>query len=415
MNRRVFLNDTTLRDGEQAPGVAFTTAEKLELAESLAAAGVPEIEIGTPAMGGDEIETIRAVVARRLPVRLTAWCRMRSQDLEAAIESGVTAVNLSLPASDIQLAAKLGLDQTAALQIIEHMVGCAAARGLFVAVGCEDASRADRDHLARVIETAARAGASRVRLADTVGVLDPFSTFEIVARVAAQSPIDLEFHGHNDLGLATANTLAAIRAGARHASVTVLGLGERAGNAALEEVATAMTVLDGADTGIDLSALPDLAAHVARAARRPTAAIKPVVGADVFTHESGIHVAGLLKDSRSYQGLDPALVGRCRRIVIGKHSGATAIAHVLSENGRDLDPDLAAAMVARARRKAAETKSTVTASQLAELYDKMISEACLAGSAHFIPPTADCAQVSPATNAPTAQFSDQGECNELFR
>ncbi|MER8436201.1 homocitrate synthase [Mesorhizobium sp. M1312] len=378
MTRHVFLNDTTLRDGEQAPGVAFTTTEKLEIAESLAAAGVTEIEIGTPVMGADEIETIRAVVARRLPVRLMAWCRMTSLDLDAAIESGVHAVNLSLPASDIQLAAKLGLDKAGALQVIEHMVRRAAAAGFFVAVGCEDASRANRDHLARVIETAARAGASRVRLADTVGVLDPFSTFELVAQLVAQSPIDLEFHAHNDLGLAAANTLAAIRAGTRHASVTVLGLGERAGNAALEEVAAAMAVLDGADTGIELTALPDLAAQVAWASRRQIAAIKPVVGADVFTHESGIHVAGLLKDSRTYQGLDPALVGRCRRIVIGKHSGATAIAHVLSESGRDLDPDLAAAMVARVRREAAETKSTVTATQLVELYDGMCSEASLA-------------------------------------
>ncbi|MER9656286.1 homocitrate synthase [Mesorhizobium sp. M0152] len=377
MTRHVSLNDTTLRDGEQAPGVAFTTTEKLEIAESLATAGVTEIEIGTPVMGVDEIETIRAVVARRLPVRLMAWCRMTSLDLDAAIESGVQAVNLSLPASDIQLAAKLGLDKAGALQVIDDMVRRAAAAGFFVAVGCEDASRANRDHLARVIETAARAGASRVRLADTVGVLDPFSTFELVAQLVVQSPIDLEFHAHNDLGLAGANTLAAIRAGARHASVTVLGLGERAGNAALEEVAAAMAVFGGADTGIELTALPGLAAQVAWAARRQTAATKPVVGVDVFTHESGIHVAGLLKDSRTYQGLDPALVGRCRRIVIGKHSGATAIAHVLSESGRDLDPDLAAAMVARVRREAAETKSTVTATQLVELYDKMCSEASL--------------------------------------
>lgn len=191
MTRHVFLNDTTLRDGEQAPGVAFTTTEKLEIAESLAAAGVTEIEIGTPVMGADEIETIRAVVARRLPVRLMAWCRMTSLDLDAAIESGVHAVNLSLPASDIQLAAKLGLDKAGALQVIEHMVRRAAAAGFFVAVGCEDASRANRDHLARVVETAARAGASRVRLADTVGVLDPFSTFELVAQLVPHSPIDL--------------------------------------------------------------------------------------------------------------------------------------------------------------------------------------------------------------------------------
>ncbi|MBA1143878.1 MULTISPECIES: homocitrate synthase [Mesorhizobium] len=375
MSREIFLNDTTLRDGEQAAGVVFTLAEKLEIAESLAAAGVPEIEIGTPVMGAQEIEAIQAVIALRLPVRLTAWCRMTPKDLDAAIECGLTAVNLSLPASDIQLLAKLGLDKSGALETIERMVARAAAGGLFVAVGCEDASRADRHHLGRVIETAARAGASRIRLADTVGVLDPFSTFELVAHLAAQCPVEFEFHGHNDLGLAGANTLAAIRAGARHASVTVLGLGERAGNAALEEVAVAMAVLDGAHTGIELAALPDLACQVARAARRQTPAMKPIVGADVFSHETGTHVAGLLKDSLTYEALDPALVGRCRRIVIGKHSGATAIAHVLSESGRDLDPDLAAAMVARVRRKATEIKSSITAPQLIELYDWLCTEA----------------------------------------
>ncbi|APG86804.1 homocitrate synthase (plasmid) [Sinorhizobium americanum CCGM7] len=380
MKRQIFLNDTTMRDGERAPGVAFTTAEKLGLAESLAAAGVWEIEIGTPGISPDEIETIRAVVALGLPVRLVAWCRMTSEDLDAAIECGVPAVNLSLPASDIQLTGKLGLDRAGALEVVERMVGRAADRGLFVAVECEDASRADRAHLAHVIETAARAGASRVRLADTIGVLDPFSTFDLVSELASQFLMDLEFHGRNDFGLATANTLAAIRAGAWHACVTVGGLGERAGNAALEEVAAALAVLDGENIGIALKALPELAAHVARVVGRRIPAIKPVVGADSFTQETGLDVAELLKEPCTYQGLDPALVGRRQQIVIGKHSDATAIAQVLKEKGRELDPDLAAAIISRVRSQACETKSTVTETQLVKLYDEL----CRASSDRYL-------------------------------
>ncbi|WP_085025974.1 homocitrate synthase/isopropylmalate synthase family protein [Ensifer aridi] len=371
MERQIFLNDTTLRDGEKAPGVAFTTAEKVGIAESLAAAGVPEIEIGTPGMGAEEMEAVRAVVALGLPVRLLTWCRMLSEDLDAAIESGVPAVNLSLPASDIQLTRKLSLDRAGALEVVQRMVGHAAARGLFVAVECEDASRADRAHLADVIETAARAGASRVRLADTIGVLDPFSTFDLVSEMASQYLMDLEFQGRNDFGLATANTLAAIRAGACHASVTVGGLGERAGNATLEEVAAALAVLDRANTGIDLKALPELAAHVARVAGRRIPAIKPVVGADVFTQETGLDIAELLREPCTYQGLDPALVGRHHLAVIGKHSDATAIAHVLKEKGRELEPNLTAAIIARVRSTASETKSTIAEAQLVKLYDEL--------------------------------------------
>lgn len=365
---RINLNDTTLRDGEQAPRVAFTPRDKVVIARALVEAGVDEIEVGTPAIGRDEIEAIAGVVAEALPCRVMAWCRLSKSDVDAALDAGVSHVNISAPMSRLQMSVKLNADLHTVAERVRMVVSYAREKGLTVALGGEDSSRADPRDIGVILRAATQAGAWRFRFADTLGVLDPFSTFEAIARIRQETDLPIEFHGHDDVGLATANTLAAVRAGATHASVTVLGLGERAGNAALEEVAVALGHVARGRSNVSIDKLHRLAKLVAVAARRRIGRAKAVVGADVFTHESGIHVAALLKDARTYQGIDPARLGRKNTIVLAKHSGVSALKRKCAELGFDIDRDLATALLSQIRQRANEKAAPMTRRELQSFF-----------------------------------------------
>ena len=372
--RELKFVDTTLRDGEQTAGVVFANSEKIMIAEMLSDLGINQLEVGIPTMGGDEKDAIKQIVKKNLKSSIMAWNRAVVSDIEQSIDCGVDAVAISISVSDIHIQNKL---KTSREWVIENMVKAtefAKKNGLYVSVNGEDASRADEDFLIEFIEAAKQAGADRFRFCDTVGVMDPFTIRNKIERIYNKTKFDIEMHTHNDFGMATANAIGGVLGGANYVGVTVNGLGERAGNAALEEVLMSLIHVLKCHSNIDTRRFKELSEYVSRASGRELPAWKAIVGSNMFRHESGIHADGALKDPKNYEAFDPSEVGLERQIVIGKHSGRAAVVNKFREYDTELDDEVASRVLDVVRSTSVKLKRSLFDKELVFIYKDVMRD-----------------------------------------
>lgn len=374
----VEICDVTLRDGEQTPGVSFSQEEKQDIATRLDAIGIEVIEAGFPIVSQHEKEMVRSVSRLGLNAKICGLARACREDIDAALDAEVDMIGLFIGTSDRHL--KFKHKKPREEVVANALVQCdyAVDHGLIVRFGAEDASRTDLPVLLDIYRQAAEHKATFVTFADTTGCLTPLETATIMKELVPGTPVPIAMHAHNDLGCATANTIIAAELGAYQLHTTVNGLGERAGNARLEEVLVSL-VLKGGIERYDLTQIPKLSENVQKYTGIMMEATKPVVGANAFAHESGIHIAAILEDPQTYEFIPPGLLGLERRFILGKHTGKRALTHILSSFGYHLSDEMIVRVLEEIKDRS-EGKCRITPQILAEIIKDITGEEVINGN-----------------------------------
>ena len=400
VNRPLCICDSTLLDGEKAAGVVFSNIEKYRIAQLLDEAGVPQIVAGNPSLGAEEKMAVKHIARMGLGASIMSWNRADINDINRSIECDVDAVCISMPSSDNLIQNKPGKDHAWVADKVYEAASYAAEHGLYISVVAEDTPNANLAFLIDFAKAAVDAGADRVGYQDIIGKEDPFTCYERIKTLRQIMPVDIEIITRNDFGLATANTLAALKAGARFANVTSMGIGERAGCAPLEEVALAARHILNMEAGIDGTKFREIADAVSLATGRAISPSKPVIGSNVFVQEAGISVDGVIRDENG-EAFDPAEVGCQRSVMVGKHSGRNTIVSEMAQMGIEIDRKAASDLLDMVRKASTQMHRSISQKELFLLYEDLMN-----GNDIFDEndePSAPAAQPEPVEEIPAEQ------------
>ncbi len=370
--RKIRIFDTTLRDGEQSPGVSLTPNAKIELAKRLDAMGVDTIEVGFPKVSEGETEAIKKIANLGIKAELCALARANKEDIDAVKECGIEMAHIFIATSELHLKNKLKVSKEEALSRISTSVSYAKKLGLVVEFSAEDATRTQIPYLIEAYLTAKTAGADRINIPDTVGISTPDSISKLVKIIYNRVALPISIHCHNDFGLAVSNTLAAIESGASCAHVTINGVGERSGNAALEEIVGILGFLEPSNryyTLVKTEKIYKLSNFVSQTYGMDIQPNKAIVGKNSFSHESGIHTHGIICNPLTYEPVNPKNFGRERSFIIGKHSGKHAIKMALLENNIAID-DIKLEKVLKEIKKLCDSGTVVDIYKLIQISSK---------------------------------------------
>lgn len=363
-SKNIIYEDTTLRDGEQAPGIAFDKETKIKIFKMLYSAGVRWFEVGIPAMGGDELSALQEILKIKNDAIVLAWCRGIKEEVEQALDLGFKAVHVGLPVSDIHINNSLDKDRKWLIDTAVEIVKLVKNRGAFLSISAEDVGRADIDFLLEYAKAVSYAGADRLRLSDTVGILDFNRYGEIVKKVKENIDIEVQCHTHNDFGLAIANTLSGLINGAKYFHATINGIGERAGMPDILPVYMALKKMYNIDLNLDIKKLLKCSDYLKEITGTKCLPWSPLIGENIFLHESGIHVNGMVNNSKTFEAIQAYELGKESHFILGKHSGKSTIKYLLKKNKINYSKDQLPKALEFVKRQSVINKGEVSIEEL---------------------------------------------------